>query len=186
MVLLTLVWGICCIPIFTIGAATTALYYVTFRMVDHTDGYLVRGFLHSFRDNFVQATRVWIICMLTGGVLGFAGWWYYNIGSSLGAFVLPIIAILAILALCVMVYVFPLLSRYQLTDKNLFSISFVMALKNIGCTVFLLVSAGCVIAVGLFVAAPLLVISAGLIADIHTRVLAEVLKQYRADEGDEK
>lgn len=33
LILLNLLWLICCIPVFTAGAATTAVYYVTLKLV---------------------------------------------------------------------------------------------------------------------------------------------------------
>ncbi|MFQ9510793.1 MAG: DUF624 domain-containing protein, partial [Lachnospiraceae bacterium] len=37
--LLNLLWIICCIPIVTIGPATTAMYYVTLKLVRDEEGY---------------------------------------------------------------------------------------------------------------------------------------------------
>ena len=44
-----------CIPIFTIGPALTALNYVTLKMANNKDPYIIRSFFKSFRQNFKQA-----------------------------------------------------------------------------------------------------------------------------------
>jgi len=55
---LNLLWCICSIPIFTIGASTTAVYYVTLKLVrDEEDG-TFRSFFKSFKENFKQATAI--------------------------------------------------------------------------------------------------------------------------------
>ena len=48
MVCLNVLWLICCIPIVTIGAATTALYTIMLKMVKNEEGYIFGDFLrHS-------------------------------------------------------------------------------------------------------------------------------------------
>ncbi len=51
---------ICCLPIFTIGASYTAMHYVLLKMVRKEEGYLIRGFFKSFKQNFKQATLIWL------------------------------------------------------------------------------------------------------------------------------
>ena len=58
LVWLNILYIICCLPIFTIGAATSALYYVTMKMVADEEGYITKSFFKSFKDNFKQATII--------------------------------------------------------------------------------------------------------------------------------
>ena len=48
--ILGLIWIIFCIPIITIGPATTAVYYITLKMVRDEEGYMIQSFLKSFKD----------------------------------------------------------------------------------------------------------------------------------------
>ena len=66
MICLNVMWVICCIPIITIGASTTALYTVMLRMVKNEEGYIFRGFLKAFKSNFKQSTLIWLILLLLG------------------------------------------------------------------------------------------------------------------------
>ena len=54
VLILNILWLICSIPVFTIGAATTAVYYVTLKLARDDDGYTIRSFFRSFRQNFRQ------------------------------------------------------------------------------------------------------------------------------------
>ena len=47
-VYLNILWFICCIPIFTIGASTTALFYVTEKMAKNEEGNVTSAFFRSF------------------------------------------------------------------------------------------------------------------------------------------
>ena len=52
IVLLNLLYIICCLPVFTIGAATSALYYQVMKMSKNEESYVFRGFFKAFRENF--------------------------------------------------------------------------------------------------------------------------------------
>lgn len=56
--ILSLLWLVCCIPIVTIGAATTALYTLALRMQRREDYALFRDFFRAFRQNFKQAAAL--------------------------------------------------------------------------------------------------------------------------------
>src|SRR5699024_12157957 len=49
---LNLLWLICSIPIFTIGASTSALYSVTLKIARNEDVIIHRQFFKAFRENF--------------------------------------------------------------------------------------------------------------------------------------
>ena len=61
LVLLNFVFILTCIPIFTIGAAITALYSITLKMARNEEGYIIQGFFKDFKNNFKQATAFWLI-----------------------------------------------------------------------------------------------------------------------------
>ena len=67
---LNLLWFICSIPVFTIGASTTALYTVTLKIADETESNITKQFFQAFKRNFVQATRLWLIMLLAGILIG--------------------------------------------------------------------------------------------------------------------
>ena len=58
---LGLLFLLCSIPIITIGASATALYYAYDKVVRRNEGYAVRAFFHSFKMNFAQATLIWTL-----------------------------------------------------------------------------------------------------------------------------
>ena len=64
--LLSVLWLIGCVPVFTIGASTVALYYVAMKMVRDEEEGIVR---RSFRENFRQSIPVTLILFLFIGVL---------------------------------------------------------------------------------------------------------------------
>jgi uncharacterized membrane protein YesL len=60
---------ICCIPIFTVGAAFTSMHYVALKIVRNEEGYITKDFFKAFKQNFVQSTIIWIIMAAVAGLL---------------------------------------------------------------------------------------------------------------------
>ena len=71
VLILNVLWLVCSIPIVTIGASTTAMYYVTLKLARDEDGYTIRSFFKSFKENFRQATVIWLIFLAVVFLLGF-------------------------------------------------------------------------------------------------------------------
>lgn len=69
IILLTLVWAVCCAPVVTIGAATAALYTVMWRISAGQDVRVIREFWDAMRTNWKVATASWGIMLLVGLLL---------------------------------------------------------------------------------------------------------------------
>lgn len=69
LVILNILFLICCVPVITIGAATTAMYSVTKKMAEDKEGYIFKSYFKAFRENFRQSTVMWLILLICAGVL---------------------------------------------------------------------------------------------------------------------
>ncbi len=109
---------LCCIPVVTAGAALTALHYVCIKMARNEEGYLTKSYFRSFRQNFRQATILWILLLL---ILAVAWGDFYFIAMMDGglADVMRIgLCAIFFFFLCGGIYWFPLLSRFDNTIRN--------------------------------------------------------------------
>ena len=70
LMLLNLMFLLTSIPIVTIGASLTALYSVCFRLGTVREGGTVRDYFRAFRENFGEATKLWLLALLLGGAVG--------------------------------------------------------------------------------------------------------------------
>lgn len=139
LVLLNFLYIICCIPVVTIGAATTALYYVTLRMAKNEEGYIVKDFFRSFKENFRQATIIWLILLCLGIVFG-GEFFIINRMEGTVAFVIECILCLGILLFAFeMLYAFPVLSRFENTIKNTMKNALFISILQIPKTLAMLV-----------------------------------------------
>ena len=58
-----ILWLLCCLPIVTIGASSTAMYYALVKCVRHGRGHASREFFGAFRRNFKSATLAWLVLL---------------------------------------------------------------------------------------------------------------------------
>lgn len=70
MIILHVLWLLCCIPIITIGPATAAAHYVAMKLVRDEGRSVIGMFVHSFRKNFRQGIILGVMFTLVGLVLG--------------------------------------------------------------------------------------------------------------------
>lgn len=106
------------LPLFTIGVAAAALYYESMRVVQGEEAYITRDFFRAFKDNFKYATIVWIVSAF---LLLLFGYTFYVLGKSdlsYAHIAMGILGIPIILICFMLLYVFPIMSRFENTLMN--------------------------------------------------------------------
>ena len=112
LILLNLCYLLTCVPLFTIGSASAALYTVCFRFGTDEEKGVIRSYFLAFRENFKRGTGVWLIVLLCGGAALVNAWVFYAMPGGL-RFLSVLFAILLVLALLIFGYAFPLLSQFD-------------------------------------------------------------------------
>lgn len=198
LMILNVLWLVCSIPIFTIGASTTAVYYVTLKLARNDDGYTIRSFFKSFRENFKQATIIWLILLVIGCILGFDLFFFVRLyagAQSLKTVMLTVFLAMLIIYLAVFTYIFPLQSRFYNSVKKTFFNAFFMSLRHLFHTIALIVVDGAMVALGfVFMVPPLMMammlFGFPLLAFVNSYILTPVFKIYmpkeQADDGELK
>lgn len=178
MFLLTCLWLLFSLPVVTVGASTTALFYCAMRLASDKEGYLREDFVRAFRENFKSATVLWLMMSALG--IFFAGdlYFYHRLGGSVGKLFFWVFLVLAVVFVFAAVYLFPLLAWTDAGPKKVVMLAFVMAFRNFGWSLLMITSAMLLITAALFVFWPLLFVSAGGIAYAHAKILLFVFSQY--------
>lgn len=188
---LNLLWFVCSLPVVTMGAATTALYYVTLKIADSEEGDITQQFFRSFRQNFKQATVLWLIMLVIGIVLGTDIYVLRHLAattSGVPAVLLTLCLALVIVACIVYVfvlsYVFPLLSRVENTNLAMLRNSLLISLRYLSCTICMLaIHFGMALVVIRFFT-PAIALGEGVCALLSSYLLAPVLRLVTRAEGD--
>lgn len=137
LMLLNILTLLLCIPVITAGDAVCALYYMTIKMVKGEDCYIVRGYFKSFRENFRQATLIWLAVLLIGIILVGDVLILRNSDIAFGNVLMVLIMVVAVVYLFTTTYLFPVLSRFDNTIKNTVRNSFLMSVLNFPKTILL-------------------------------------------------
>ncbi len=172
-----------CIPVFTIGASMTALYYTMQKVIRNDRGYVSSEYWHALKTNFKQATLTWLI-VLAVGLLTFFDIHFMKAmdkaGQPLGkAYVF--FQVLLALEILWCTYLFPYMSRFINGMKATMKNAALIAVLNLPWTLLilvLLVVAGLImylIPIGIFFAPVLF-------TWVLNRILERVFRKYMTEE----
>ena len=131
IMILSLVWFVCCLPVVTIGASTTALYYATVKAIRKNRGYALKNFFHAFRVNLLPGTLLGIfftlmavilyVCFVFASALEDAGFRF---------FVTTVYMFMSFVLLGIGCFAFPVLSRCSMKCGEILRFSFGLLVKH--------------------------------------------------------
>ena len=136
IMLIGIIWIIFSVPLVTIGATTTALYYVCTKKCSGKDEYIVRGFLKSFKENFFKSTVVFLLLVLVL-VMALINLWILA-QIEMGWLTLPTYISLYFVIMQVVfitTHVFCIISRFETTIVGAFKSAFFMAHRHLLTTI---------------------------------------------------
>jgi len=160
MLWLSFLWSACCLPLLflvftflieydtvglllvvllpvgmiTVGPASSALYYAVVKSVRRERSYATKCFFHAFKINFKigalsSALFGFIAAILLVDILWAPS--FMNIGEEFASIIRGVFLGISIFVLFALVWVYPLLSRFELKLKALLKNSLMLAVKNI-------------------------------------------------------
>ncbi|MBR3684584.1 MAG: YesL family protein [Lachnospiraceae bacterium] len=179
VIMLNIAWFICCIPVVTIGSATTSLYYAMIKNVRRDRGYPMVEFFTSFKRTIFSGSAITLV----------AGAWMFmlyhlkviakDISGDMGIFMDGMYTALMIVTAGILVYLFPVLSRFVMKTTAMAKLSFVMAIRFLPYTVLILVAAA-LMAWLIFYHLPLptVLFIPGVMCYASTYLIEPVMKKY--------
>ena len=140
LVILSFLWFVCCLPIITIGASTTAMYYVALKVVrDEEDVKITTAFFQGFKSNFKQATAMNLIFLVLGAILVVDGWYWFFAQGSMATISFAIFFAMFIWLLCIMFYAYPLQAQFYNTVKQTMINGAILSMRKFPVTVVVFV-----------------------------------------------
>lgn len=193
LMIFSVIWILCCLPIFTVGAATAALFRVAFNMKEDKSCTL-KDYFRAFKNNFRKATVLWLI--LLACVLAVAVFFYLMLlveQTVLRMIALAVFCLLFFLVYMAGLYLFPLTAYFENTVWGTLRNATGMGVTNLRQTII----AGAVMMVPLVVAIAVptvfiqmlflwLVLGPGAIAYGVTCALQPVFHRYTEEENPEE
>ena len=185
----TLLFILCCLPVVTIGASCSAMYATMIRIAGDGCSSVTRCFFDAFKDNFKQATILWLLAILAGAVVAadIVVCWGFEMEATM---VLSIMRGLTIfctglyLAMCI--YIFAGMAVFHVTRKQAVTNALQWTVKKLPATLGLLllwVAIGLAIYVLWYVAFP--IVAFGLYWQAKLLRYVFELKEIKAHQDEE-
>lgn len=189
---LNLLWMVCSLPVFTAGAATAALYDVTLRLAREEEPPLTARFFKAFRENFRQATILWLILLGIGVLLGADGYILYHLYKGTTGMVsvictlgLALIIVAAIAYVIVLLYVFPLVASVKNTNWAMLKNALLIGIHYLFCTILVFAIHFAMFFAVVAIYTPLIIFGEGLCALLSSHLLGKVIRACAYDPAEE-
>lgn len=188
ILILSVLFWLCCIPIVTIGPALSALYYTTRKVISKKEGYLFKSFFHSLRVNLGQGILAWIILLAVEVLMMvnilFSG---SNFQGTFRVVMMAIYFAILFVALMISGYLFPTLAQFDCKGKQLFRNAISLAVTYPGRTILMLllqIVFYLLMAVS-FAALPILLFFLPVVyAALQRAILEKIFLQYMEEEDE--
>ena len=132
VVIISALFLLFCLPIVTIGASVTALYYTVYRKYHKHIDEVSKDFMRSLKDNLKNATIIHIIYLLYSALVGFNIYFALN---GFGGVKLPdwyiVVSFIPVLpVIFTLPFVYPLLARFSNGLKGTVTNSYTLCMIN--------------------------------------------------------
>ena len=138
LVILNVLWLLCCLPVVTAGASTTAMYHVVRHLQEESISSVTRDFFRSFKSAFRQATPVYLLLLIpTAAVVMNA--WILSAQSSdvVPVYVRAIWMVSALMLTFVVSFVYPVMAYFDDTVWKTLRTAAVLAVAKLPRTVLI-------------------------------------------------
>lgn len=182
-VYLSFLFVISCIPVFTIGAAMSALYYAVQKTIRNDRGYVGSEYWHGFKMNFKQSTCIWLAVLLAGVIL------YGDVrilgimeeaGNPLGKAHMFFRVLLFLLVVWCS-YIFPYMARFENSTKAILKNAAYIAILNLPKTLLMIVYMA-VTALILYIMPIALFFMPAVFTWMQNITLEKIFRKYMSDE----
>jgi uncharacterized membrane protein YesL len=138
LVLVNVFWFVCCIPLVTIGAATTAMYDVCMKLAFREEIGIISTFFRSFVRHLKRGSLLFFLSAAAGGVLVVDFWSATHWNLSFKFVFQVVILSVGYFYLAVISHAFPALAYFEEPVFQTIRHAFVLAMRNGIYTVFVM------------------------------------------------
>lgn len=178
LILLSICWILGCLPVVTVGTSTTALYYAVMKSIRRDRGYSLGEFWRSYKANLGRGILATAPMLLIAAVLCLNVWILYNAEEQNSTLLVGCVLCLALMG-CTWIYVCPVLSRFTMRVRDVWKLSFVMALRFIPFTLAIAAGFAVLAALQIWVLpVPTMLVLPGAWCYVTTFMMEKALRRY--------
>lgn len=187
LIFVSILWFVCCLPVFTVGAANTAAYYTAAKVVRRHNGTVFAEFMSAFRLNFKQATAFSLLQTVILALLVIDCVYFYGDAAQSSFLMLYLFYLMIAMVVACGSYFYPLLSRFSMTVFRFFRMSAVLMFRHLITTILLLLLLG-VMLIGVYLMPWGILVFPGTMFWLQSFLMEPILLKYspRPEEGSEE
>lgn len=176
VLMLSLLWILCSLPIITFGASSAAAYYAAAKVIRAGEGKLLSEFIHAFKCNFKQTAVFSAIYGLVLAIVLLECCYIYS-DSTIPLPLLHVFYGMVLVILANMQYLFSFISRFSLKKFELFRMATLCSFRHLITTILLLMlfAAMCV---GVYLMPWGLLLFPGVMFILKTFLMERVMRRY--------
>ena len=191
IILATILWLAGCIPVVTIGASTAAFYYVMVKSVRKDVGYVHSEFWRGYKMNFKKGVAATVLLLALGTVLGLEMRMVLENNVEVSRIWYSLSGLLILLMVLVTLYLFPVMSRFDMKLSKLCTLAFVISIRYWYITAALIAGLAVVVLAQLYLLPlPLILLTPGLWCYASSFLVERAMKPYmpksQTPEGEEQ
>lgn len=123
MVILSVLWCLCCLPVVTIGASCSALYHTVMKSIREDKAYAAAAFWSSFKSNLKQCIPFTVLSALAAVAFGATAYYCYkNMGGFMTNIYMICSAFCFLLLFVVQIHAYSLIGRFDLNRHEFYSV----------------------------------------------------------------
>lgn len=136
LVVLNLLFVVTCLPVFTVGAATAAMYTLCFRMFRNREGGIAKAYFRALGENFRQGTALWLLFLFVciPGALYFDALFH---SAGMFRYLFALCLLILVLAVFMAAYAFPWISQFRNRLGDVLRNSLILSLTRLPQTICL-------------------------------------------------
>lgn len=181
IVVLGIITAVLCVPVITVGAAYSSLYYVTLKMVRGDDGNILRQYFDAFKQNFRKATCLWLIMLAVIVILYVDYTLLYSLDLNLeGASWVTLFIVTVVFAL-IGSYIFPLQAQFENPVFRTIKNAFILSIMNLPRSILILLVKLSPVAVFIFYPEALYILGFFCVAGLpylSTEIFVKIFDKY--------
>ena len=179
LIILSVVFLLCCIPVITAASSATSLYYAVIKSVRRDRGNILHEFFSSMERTFKKGCIISVTMAIWFAALFYGMNYFKGLGTEDGNAVMILYIIVICITAGISMYVFPVLSRFEMRTGSIWKLSFVMSIRYFYITAAL-VAGDALIAWALFYRLPMacILFVPGVWCFIITFMMEKVLLAY--------
>ena len=136
MMIMSVLWVVCCLPVITVGASTAALFRMMFNLKEYRSCTL-KDFFKAFKENFRKATVLWLFLLACAAVLAVLFYLVVLVESNMLRLVVVVVFSVLFFAIFIMsLYLFPLTAYFENTVSGTIRNAVAMGLGNLRNSIF--------------------------------------------------